>query len=369
MAAPQVVQPCPVCLTKYDVGIYVSGQKVRCRKCGNKFGVVRQDGPSHIGRGAPMAPKQYPQTPGAQGAGRAPRATVHDKAPGRRREPDKDLPRGTNLSGYVIEDVLGKGAMGTVYKARQVALERPVAVKVMASDLVGQDEFIRRFRREAAALAQLAHPNVVSIIDRGNLDQYYYFVMEFIDGPTLRRELAQRSVGPDHLERAFDYAVQIGRGLMLAHSKSVVHRDLKPENVLLADDGAGGRICKICDFGLADLLNSNRSFVNLTGSRISMGTVNYMAPEQRHDAGGCDQRADIFSYGVIIYELLTGILPVGRYHMPSEKDSRVDPRVDHILSRALQNDRRERFKSVREMLEALVNVLSSRANHAQARAL
>ncbi|MBI4817076.1 MAG: protein kinase [Deltaproteobacteria bacterium] len=347
-----------MCQTKYDVGIYVSGQKVRCRKCGNKFEVLRQDGPSHIKR-APVAPPKYPAGAG-QPQPKQPRATVHDKQGGRRREPEKDLARGTNLNGYVLEDVLGKGAMGTVYKARQVSLERPVAVKVMASDLVGQDEFLRRFRREAAALAQLAHPNVVSIIDRGNLDQHYYFVMEFIDGPTLRKMLSTRTVGPDHLERAFDYSVQIGRGLMFAHSKSVVHRDLKPENVLMADDGAGGRVCKICDFGLADLLDSNRSFVNLTGSRISMGTVNYMAPEQRHDAGGCDQRADIFSYGVIMYELLTGMLPVGRYQMPSERDPRIDPRIDHILSRALQNDRRERFKTVREMLDALVGVLQHR---------
>jgi serine/threonine-protein kinase len=357
-----VVQHCPICNAKYDVGIYVSGQKVRCRRCGNKFAVMRND--THLGPAgkapAGVAPGAVPGAPGGKEirAGGMGPATIHDRAaaPEKRPSPaekDKDLPIGTRLDGYELGQVLGKGAMGTVYQAMQLSLERTVAVKVMASDLVGQPEFIQRFKREAAALAALAHTNVVSIIDQGNVGPHYYFVMEFVDGPTMRRELSKRAV---NLELAFDYGVQIGRGLIYAHSKGVVHRDLKPENVLLADDGVGAKVAKICDFGLADILFSDRSYVNLTGSRISMGTVNYMAPEQRQDAGRVDQRADVFSYGVVVYELLTGELPVGNFQPPSLRRPNIDPRLDPVIMRALENDPRRRYPFVKEMVEKIDSV-------------
>jgi serine/threonine-protein kinase len=366
-----VVQHCPICNAKYDVGIYVSGQKVRCRRCGNKFAVVRND--THMGPGASggsppagvVGGAPPGAAPGAQGraevrAGKVAPATVHERGGADKRGPDRDkdkeLPIGTRLDGYELGHVLGKGAMGTVYQALQLSLERTVAVKVMASDLVGQPEFIQRFRREAAALAALAHSNVVSIIDQGNVGPHYYFVMEFVDGPTLRRELSKRAVS---LDLAYDYALQIGRGLIYAHSKGVVHRDLKPENVLLADDGVS-KTAKICDFGLADILFSDRSYVNLTGSRISMGTVNYMAPEQRQDAGRVDQRADVFSYGVVVYELLTGELPVGNFQPPSVRRAEIDRRVDPVIMRALESDARRRYPFVKEMVEKIDSIRKTR---------
>ena len=279
-------------------------------------------------------------------------AQVQAQARAERNRPpaEKEIPAGTRLDGYEVEKVLGRGAMGTVYKARQLSLERPVAVKVMAGDLVGQNEFVLRFRREAAALAALAHTNVVAIIDQGHIGQNWYFVMEYVEGPTLRRELARRSIT---LPVAMEYAVQIGRGLAFAHSKGVVHRDLKPENVLLADEGLTTPIAKICDFGLADILYCDRSYVNLTGSRISMGTVNYMAPEQRQDAGRVDQRADVFSYGVVTYELLTGELPVGRFAPPSERNKAIDRRLDAVILRALEQDPRRRYPFVSEMVDRI----------------
>jgi len=237
-----------------------------------------------------------------------------------------------------------------------LSLDRPVAVKVMSSDLVNQPEFIQRFRREAAALASLAHNNVVSIIDQGNVDHHFYFVMEYIDGPTLRRLLSQRAL---KLTQAYDLALQIGRGLDYAHSKGVVHRDLKPENVLLQDAGADGQVAKIVDFGLADILYSDRSYVNLTGSRISMGTVNYMAPEQRQDAGRVDQRADVYSYGVLLYEMFTGELPIGRYQDPSKRNKQLDRRVDPVIMKALEPDARRRYPRVRELLSVLEQVVKS----------
>jgi len=353
----QVVQHCPICQAKYDVGIYVSGQRVKCRRCGNKFEVQRNDSlrPGQVARPAEPTPAGAAQAQPEAKPARV-RAAVQEPEP--RRAParppvEKELPAGTRLAGYEIDRVLGRGAMGTVYKARQISLERDVAVKVMAGDLVGQNEFVLRFRREAAALAQLSHTNVVSIIDQGNVGSNWYFVMEYVAGPTLRRELNKHSLS---LSQSLDYGVQIGRGLAYAHSKSVVHRDLKPENVLLADEGGGAIVAKICDFGLADIINCDRSYVNLTGSRISMGTVNYMAPEQRQNAGGVDQRADVFSYGVVLYELLTGELPVGRFPAPSERKAGVDRRLDALIMKALEQDHRRRHHSVRDMVDQIEHV-------------
>lgn len=358
----QVVQHCPVCHAKYDVGIYVSGQRVKCRRCNNKFEVVRNDSLSPRARGGVGVPANglhavQPQAqPQAQGARVAAQAAVQDPQPRRsnaRPVQEKELPLGTRLSGYEIGKVLGRGAMGTVYSAKQISLDRLVAVKVMAGDLVGQNEFILRFRREAAALAALAHTNVVGIIDQGNVGSNWYFVMEHVDGPTLRRELSRKSLT---LPMALDYAAQIGRGLAYAHGKGVVHRDLKPENVLLADEGGVQKVAKICDFGLADILYSDRSYVNLTGSRISMGTVNYMAPEQRQDAGRVDQRADVFSYGVVLYELFTGELPVGRFPQPSERNKALDRRLDPIIMKALEPDARRRPPNVNEIVDRIDSV-------------
>lgn len=331
MTRRQVVQRCPNCVAKYDVGIYVSGQKVRCRRCGIKFEVQRDDTPFIGGppRGEQPAPRPVTKKP--------------------HRVAQNDLAEGTKLGGFEVRTVIGRGAMGTVYKGWQPSLDRPVAIKVMSADLAHQEEFVKRFRREAAALAQLAHPHVVAIIDQGQVDRNYYLVMEFIDGPTLRQMLSRKQVRP---KQAFALAIQIGHGMAYAHDRGVVHRDLKPENVLLADGGRD-RVAKICDFGLADMLYSDRSFVNLTGSRISMGTVNYMAPEQRQDAGKVTQRADVYSFGVMVYEMLTGSLPLGRYAEPSAKNATLDKKLDPVIMRSLEIDPRRRPPKVNELVEAL----------------
>ena len=298
--------------------------------------------------GGPAQPVAQAVDPG-RGAAPAPPRPPHKP----QRAAQNDLVPGQWLDGYEIGEMLGSGAMGTVYRARQQSLDRTVAVKVMSADLVAQDEFILRFRREAAALAALSHPNVVNIIDRGQVDNNWYFVMEYVDGPTLRRILAQ---GKLRIDQMLDLAIQIGRGLDYAHGKGVVHRDLKPENVLLADAGPEGYAAKICDFGLADLLYSDRSYVNLTGSRISMGTVNYMAPEQRQDAGRVDQRADVFSFGVLLYEMLCGELPLGRFPEPSQKNRAVDRRLDAVILRSLEIDFRRRYPRVRPIIDVLESV-------------
>ena len=335
----QVVQRCPNCEAKYDVGIYVSGQKVRCRRCGIKFEVIRSG--TRFQSDVENPEKHQKNDPPPRSAHKQQRIATGD------------IPAGTNLSGYVVDEPLGRGAMGTVYRGRQVSLERPVAIKVMSADLVEQREFVLRFRREAAALASLSHENVVSIIDQGQLEHWWYFVMEFVEGPTLRKVMSQQGL---RMSVALNLAAQIARGLDYAHSKGIVHRDLKPENVLLATRSRGSYLAKICDFGLADLLDSDRSFVNLTGSRISMGTVNYMAPEQRQDAGRVDQRADVFSFGVMLYELFTGELPLGRFSKPSAKNPYLDKRLDDMILKALEPDARRRFTCVRDMADTIVSL-------------
>lgn len=337
----KVIQRCPNCSTRYDVGIYVNGQRVRCRRCGIHFEVVRP---------VSRTPHRAPPPPPPRGAPARKPPPRNDK---NGRFATGELAPGTELNGYVIDSVMGRGAMGIVYHGRQVSLDRPVAIKVMSADLVGQKEFVLRFRREAAALATLSHENVVSIFDQGNVDNHWYFVMEFVEGPTLRKVMAQRTL---RMSKALDLAVQMGRGLDYAHGKGVVHRDLKPENVLLVDRGASGYLAKICDFGLADILYSDRSYVNLTGSRISMGTVNYMAPEQRQDAGRVDQRADVFSFGVLLYEMFTGELPIGRFESPTAKNPHLDQRLETVILRALEPDPRRRFPRVREMADQIAAV-------------
>ncbi|MBX2810806.1 MAG: serine/threonine protein kinase [Myxococcales bacterium] len=316
---------------------------MRCRRCGIKFEVVRSEtrASSDVASVDPDAPREARPRP-PQKANQAYRMATGE------------LPKGTELDGYVVDEPLGRGAMGTVYRGRQLSLQRPVAIKVMSTDLVEQPEFILRFRREAAALASLSHENVVAIIDQGRLEQWCYFVMEYIEGPTLRRVISRRGL---RMSVALDLALQVGRGLDYAHGKGVVHRDLKPENVLIADRGSAGYLAKICDFGLADLLYSDRSFVNLTGSRISMGTINYMAPEQRQDAGRVDQRADVFSFGVMLYEIFTGELPLGRFPRPSVKNPRLDARLDGVILKALEPDARRRYPRVRDISDALSAVL------------
>jgi len=339
MAKRQVVQRCPNCSVKYDVSLFTSGAKVRCRHCGIKFTVQRED-----------------TQPGGPGGGRAGVVAPRPASKRPSRTAQNFIPPGTVLaSAFEVGRQIGKGAMGSVYEGTQRSLERKVAIKVMSDDLAGQEEFRLRFRREAAALAQLSHPNVVAIVDQGTHDGWYFLVMEFVEGPTLRSVIADRRL-PHELRKAFTYAIQVGHGMSYAHGKGIIHRDLKPENVLLAHFGDEQRhkvVPKICDFGLADLLESNRSYANLTGSRISMGTVNYMAPEQRQDAGRVDQRADIFSYGVMVYEMLTGSLPLGRFPLASKKNPGVHPNIDGPLMRSLEPNAKTRLGAVRELVEAL----------------
>ena len=261
------------------------------------------------------------------------------------------------IPGYNLLHIVGKGGMGEVYQATQLSLQRTVAVKLLKGELAKDPQFVNRFEKEGAALATLRHPSIVSIVDRGNAGDTYYLVMEFVDGPSLREKMRE----PDfESSRALVVMLLVAKAIEYAHGRGVFHRDLKPENILF-DEQAGG-VPKVTDFGLAGLDESHTQQRNLTQTHVSMGTASYMAPEQAIDARSAGPRADIYSLGVMLYEALTGELPIGQFDPPSVKKPGLDKRLDAIVARCLKTSPDDRYPTTSAFiaeLEPLVTVNSS----------
>lgn len=244
------------------------------------------------------------------------------------------LAPGTLIGQYRIENIVGRGGMGIIYKATHLQLGNTVAIKVLARHLVEKPQLVQRFHREGRALAKLVHPNIVQVFDMGSLGDVHYIVMEFVEGVNLRQVMQTEEITS---ERAFEIVPQICAALEYAHDQGVVHRDIKPENILLSVQG----VPKIADFGLARLLKTDND-PSLTQSEVVLGTFNYMAPEQKQSAS-VDHRADIYAVGVMLYEMLTGKLPVGKFPRPSEKAA-VDDRIDQVVLKALEVEPSERYQ-------------------------
>jgi predicted Ser/Thr protein kinase len=241
-----------------------------------------------------------------------------------------------------ILDLLGRGGMGAVYKARQPQLDRFVALKILPAQIGEDPQFAERFTREARALAKLNHPNIVAVYDFGTTEEgLFYFIMEFVDGPNLRHVIQGKELSP---EQALAIVPQICDALQYAHEEEVVHRDIKPENVLLDKKGR----VKIADFGLAKLLGVDTGGFTLTGTQQVMGTPHYMAPEQFDNPLAVDHRADIYSLGVVLYEMLTGELPIGRFAPPSQK-VQIDVRLDEVVLKTLENKPDLRYQHASEV--------------------
>jgi serine/threonine protein kinase len=240
-----------------------------------------------------------------------------------------------------IIELIGQGGMGVVYKARQPKLDRFVALKILPETLGKDPSFEERFTREARTLARLSHPNIVTIYDHGHAGAFFYLMMEFVDGVNLRQAMAAGKFTP---AEALALVPHICEALQYAHEEGVLHRDIKPENILL---DAKGRV-KIADFGIAKMLGDAVPGSTLTASGAAMGTPQYMAPEQIEHPADVDHRADIFSLGVVFYEMLTGELPLGRFGPPSSK-SAVDRRVDEIVFRTLEKERELRQQTAGEV--------------------
>ena len=252
-----------------------------------------------------------------------------------------------------ILGLLGRGGMGVVYKARQRGLDRLVALKILPPQISAEPAFAERFAREARALARLSHPNVVTVIDLGKSGSLYYFLMEFVDGVNLRQMLQAGRLAP---RDALALILQICEALEYAHGEGVVHRDIKPENILVDKKGH----VKIADFGLSKLLGAAQPELQLTLSNQVMGTMHYMAPEQIEKPLEVDQRVDIYSLGVVLYEMLTGELPLGRFELPSKRAA-VDSELDGLVLRAMERNPKQRYQrasEIRLQLEAVAGVTS-----------
>jgi predicted Ser/Thr protein kinase len=254
------------------------------------------------------------------------------------------------LPQFEILEMLGRGGMGVVYKARQIQLDRTVALKILPPADATSPGFVERFRREAQSLAKLSHSNIVSIHDFGETNGLFYFVMEFVDGLNLRQMIQAHRMKP---AEALGIVPRICDALQFAHEEGIVHRDIKPENILI---DKRGRV-KVADFGLAKLLGREETDPRLTVSGALLGTPRYMAPEQMEKPETVDHRADIYSLGVVFYELLTGELPVGRFPLPSEK-VQIDVRLDEIVLHAMDRNVERRYQHASEVRNDVEQVTS-----------
>ena len=275
---------------------------------------------------------------------------------------------GTVLSGrYKLEAKLGSGGMSTVYLARDTTLDRQVAVKVMHREMSEQADQLERFRQEARAVAKLSHPNVVAVIDAGEDGGHPYIVFEYVEGETLKQRINR--VGALDAQEALAYAIEVARGLTVAHARNMVHRDIKPQNVLIDSEGRA----KLTDFGISRQLEQD----GMTATGRVLGTTDYVAPEQAM-GHPVDQRSDIYSLGVVLYEMLVGAVPfsadsqvgVAMKHVNEElpdvqqRRPELSAAAALVVERATAKDPAERYQRVGEMIEDLSTALEVEAARA-----
>src|ERR1044071_9161193 len=274
---------------------------------------------------------------------------------------------GTNIGPYEIVRPLGSGGMGDIYLAEDTRLGRKVALKALPAHFTKDAERARRFQLEAKAASALSHPNIITIYEIGHLDHLHYIVFEFIDGQTLRRHMA---TAPLTIAESLHIASNVAAALLAAHEAGIVHRDIKPENIMMRADG----FVKVLDFGLAKLTErkaviSEASTLFQTEPGMVMGTAPYLSPEQARGLG-IDPRADIWSLGAVLYEMISGRPPfeaptnsdvlaaiLGREPVPLPRyRPEVPTELEWIIKKALRKDRDERYQTAREFLADLKNL-------------
>jgi serine/threonine-protein kinase len=336
-------QRCPNCDLRADVSLHVAGALIRCAHCNVRFQVERPRPPSAPHPHAPEDPTAWEEL--AAVGNPNPLSTAKAKGPsappGSAPNQPKPMPL---IEGFALHERLGQGGMGEVFRATRESDGRELAVKVLSEALAAVPDYVRRFDREAAAMAQLDHPGIVRLLSRGRSGEHCFIAMELVPGPSLRTHVAVARPSAPALARLLG---QVAHALAYAHARGVVHRDLKPDNVLVIGEGR----TKVLDFGLAGLHAEGAE--SLTQSNVAMGTANYMAPEQRKDAHRADHRADLYSFGVMIYELLTGELPAGKYPPASKVVPGLSRAWDALIERCLEQDPAARPHSALELAHAL----------------
>jgi serine/threonine protein kinase len=299
------------------------------------------------------------------------------------------LDAGTRIGPYEVTSAIGAGGMGEVYRARDTRLNRDVAIKVLPPAFVSDPDRLHRFEQEARAAAALTHPNILAVHDVGTVTSSDsgqpapYIVSELLEGETLRERLDS---GRIPAPRVLDYAAQLAQGLAAAHDRGIIHRDLKPENLFVTRDG----VVKILDFGLAKLAQPDAAraatepptVTGLTAPGVVMGTVGYMSPEQvRGEAA--DHRSDIFSFGAILYEMMTGRRAFARPStaetlsailrdeppLPPPSDAAVAPAFTRTVAHCLEKRPADRFQSARDLAFALQSLSTAGSGPVYASAL
>jgi len=368
---------CPKCNSRYQLKDETRTGKVKCKKCQTVF-VIKSSAPGQE-KAEPEAGTVV-SAAGEKDVKEAEARTVvsRPEAGGEPREKDECLETdgeekedekgpdpliGKKLGGYEIIRKLGEGGMGAVYEARQVSLDRSVALKILPSNLAANRNFITRFTREALSAAKLNHTNIVQIYDVGNDEGFYYFTMEYVVGTTLQGMIEDE--GCMDPTTAVGYVIQAARGLEYAHRKNIIHRDIKPENIMVNEEG----VAKIADLGLAKKMEDEQLAVTQSG--IAMGTPYYMAPEQATDAKHVDNRADIYSLGCTLYHLITGQIPYegsSAYEiitkhvkeplvLPHTVNEDVAEELSKIVEKMMAKTSEERFQSMKEVIGALEEYL------------
>ncbi len=252
---------------------------------------------------------------------------------------------------FEILECIGRGGMGAVYKARQPQLDRMVALKILLPGLERDPGFAERFAREARALAKLNHPNIVAVHDFGETGGFFWLTMEYVDGVNLRQAMQAARFTP---AQALAIIPELCSALQYAHDHGILHRDIKPENILL---DARGKV-KVADFGIARMAGDERLNPTLTMTGAALGTAAYVAPEQIENPRAVDHRADLYSLGVVLYEMLTGELPLGRFPAPSER-SASDPRLDEVVFRSLEKQPEKRYQQAEEFSNRVSGVAAT----------
>jgi len=259
------------------------------------------------------------------------------------------------IGDYIVTGKIGQGGIAEIFKAKQPSLNRDVAIKILSKSLSDNPDIVKRFERESLVIAHLNHANIVHVIDKGTAAGRYYFVMEYVDGTSLRQVMDYDKIP---LKTKLESIIQVCKGLDYAHKNGVVHRDIKPANILIDKQGNA----MITDFGIAQIVGKGINDAETTGSDMVMGTVAYMSPEQKISSRDVDQTTDIFAVGVMIYEILCGKKPLGHFRLPSEINPALSRKFDEIVQKCLAQERTDRYQTAVELKDELLHAIGEGKN-------